>query len=249
MAGKLHRSPLLYVVAGAVLTALLLVAVRVVSPPASSTDDGEAVLVNSPGPDREVAAPPTKHGRGMFSQSLIDSLGPTFGPLYEPGYVPDGYVPQGSPYAFPTMMERVGVGIVQIALNNEVIMQYMSRHCHLSVHQHRRGSGQGANIARRAIEHPSETVVKVTPEGTAIYQGYRVEYVSTHGIEFYVSGPVLMQSVPVLGPEREYTVTDYWFERGDTWFNIETMTWPDCDAPSLNEIARIANSLEPVEAG
>ncbi len=234
----LHRSPLLYVMAGAVLMALLLVAVRVVSPSASLT--GEAVLVSSPGPDREVMAAPTRRGRGIFSQSIIDSVGPTFGPLYEPGYVPKGYVPRGSPYAFPTIMERVGVGIAQIALNNELILPYMSHHCQLSVHQHRRGSGQGPNIARRAIEHPSESVVEVTPEGTAIYRGYGAEYIFTHGIELYVSGPVAMP-----GPEREHTFAEYWFEREGTWFNIETWAWPGCDTLSLNQIASIASSLTP----
>ena len=42
----LHRSSLLYVGAGAVLMALLLVAVHVVSPPTPSEDDVKAVLVS-----------------------------------------------------------------------------------------------------------------------------------------------------------------------------------------------------------
>ena len=128
-------------------------------------------IAGSLGPDREIMAALTKRGRGIFSRSIIDALGPTFGPLYEPGYVPKGYVPRGSPYAIPTIMERVGVGIRQVALNNELILPYMSHHCQLSVHQHRRGSGRGPNLARRAIEYPSDSDVKVTPEGPSIYRG------------------------------------------------------------------------------
>ena len=195
-------------------------------------------IAGSLDPDQDVMAALTERGRGIFPQSVIDALGPTFGPLYEPGYVPKGYVPQGSPYAIPTIMERVGVGIRQIALNNEVILPYMSHHCQLSVHQHRRGSGRGPNIARRAIEYPSDSVVKVTPEGTAIYGEYRAEFVFTHGIELYVSGPVLMPN-----PEGDHTSAEYWFEREGTWFSIETWAWVGCDTLSLNEIARIAGSL------
>ena len=236
MTRNFYRSPLLYVVAAVAIMALLLVAVRVVSPSVPSAGDGESVLA-SPNDDFEMAAL-SERGDGIFSQSLIDSLGPTFGPLYEPGYVPEGYVPQGSPYAFPTMMERVGVGIAQIALNNEVIVPYMSHGCQLNVHQHRRGSERGPNIARRAIEHPSETVVEVTPKGTAIYWGYRAEYVFTHGIELYASDPALMS-----GPDGDIYSGEYWFERDGTWFNIQTWAWPGCDTLSLNEIARIATSM------
>ena len=236
MTRTFYRGPLLYVVAGVGMMALLLVAVRVVGPPTPSAGDDEAALVS---PDGRVQTDTlSDRGRGMFSRSLIDALGPTFGPLYEPGYIPEGYTPRGSPYTFPTMMERVGVSIVQIALNNELILPYMSRDCQLQVHQHRRGSGRGPNLARRAIEHPSETIVKVTPEGTLIYPGYRAEYVFKHGIELYVSGPVAMP-----GPERESTFAEYWFERDGTWFNIDTWAWPGCDALSLNEIARIASSM------
>ena len=236
MASNIYRSPLLYVVVAVAIMAVLLVAVRVVSPSTPSAGDDEAALVS---PDDRVQTDTlSDRGRGMFSRSLIDALGPTFGPLYEPGYVPQGYVPQGSPYSFPTMMERVGVGIRQVALNNEVVVPYMSHGCQLNVHQHRRGSERGPDIARRAIEYPSETVVTVTPKGTAIHQGYRAQYVPAHGIELYVSGPVAMP-----GPERESTFAEYWFERDGTWFNIDTWAWPGCDALSLNEIARIASSM------
>ena len=236
MTRNFYRSPLLYVVAGVGMMALLLVAVRVVGPPTPSAGDDEAALVSPDGRVQTDAL--SDRGRGMFSRSLIDALGPTFGPLYEPGYVPKGYVPQGGPYASPTIMERVGVGIRQVALNNEVVVPYMSQGCQLNVHQHRRGAGQGPDIARRAIEYPSETVVSVTHKGTAIQSGYRAEYASAHGIELYVSGPVAMP-----GPERESTFAEYWFERGGTWFSIEMWAWPGCDTLSLNEIARIASSM------
>ena len=63
---------------------------------------GEIVRVaSSLGPDPEVMAALTKRGRGMFSQYLINTLGPTFGPLYEPGYVPKGYVPREDRTWFP----------------------------------------------------------------------------------------------------------------------------------------------------
>ena len=236
MTRNFYRSPLLYVVAGVGMMALLLVAVRVVGPPTPSAGDDEAALVSPDGRVQTDAL--SDRGRGIFSQSLIDALGPTFGPPYEPSYVPKGYVPRGLPYGIPTIMERVGVGIRQVALNNEVVVPYMSHGCQLNVHQHRRGSERGPDIARRAIEYPSETVVTVTPKGTAIHQGYRAQYVPAHGIELYVSGPVAMP-----GPERESTFAEYWFERDGTWFNIDTWAWPGCDALSLNEIARIASSM------
>ena len=168
MTRNFYRSPLLYVVAGVGMMALLLVAVRVVGPPTPSAGDDEAALLSPDGRVQTDAL--SDRGRGIFSQSLIDALGPTFGPLYEPGYVPKGYVPRGLPYGIPTIMERVGVGIRQVALNNEVILPYMSHHCQLNIHQHRRGSERGPNLARRAIEYPSDSVVKVTREGPAIYR-------------------------------------------------------------------------------
>ena len=236
MTRNFYRTPVLYVVVSVAIMAVLLVSVRVVGPSTPSGGDDEAALVS---PEDGVQTDAlSERGRGMFSQSLIDSVGPTFGPLYEPGYVPEGYVPQGGPYASPTIMERVGVGIRQVALNKEVILRYMSHGCQLGVHQHRRGSARGPDIARRAIEFPSDTVVSVTPKGTAIHSGYRAEYASAHGIELYVSGPVAMP-----GPERESTFAEYWFEREGAWFNIETWAWPGCDSLSLNEVARIASSM------
>ena len=235
MTRSFYRSPLLYVVAAVGIMAVLLLAGQLVSP-STPTGNDESALVSPDGRVQTDAL--SERGRGMFSQSLVDSLGPTFGPLYEPGYVPNGYKPQGSPYTSPTMMERVGVSIVQVALNNEMIVPYMSRDCQLKIHQHRRGLGRGPNLARKAIEHPSETVVKVTPEGTLIYPGYKAEYVFKHGIELYVSGPARMT-----GPDRDYTISEYWFEREGTWFNIETWAWEGCDTLSLNEIARIAASM------
>ncbi len=199
---------------------------------------GEIVrIAGSLGPDREVMAALTKRGRGMFSQYLINTLGPTFGPLYEPGYVPKGYVPQGGPYVVPTTIEAESTGR-RVVLNYKLVQQYKTRYCYLNVLQHGRGSSRGPSIARQAIENPSETVVKVTSEDTFVYPGYRAEYVPSHGIELYVSGPYLMPN-----PEGDQTSTEYWFEREGTWFNIETWAWAGCNAPSLNEIARIAGSL------
>ena len=173
----------------------------------------------------------------MFSQYLINTLGPTFGPLYEPGYVPKGYVPQGGPYVVPTTMEAEPTGR-RVVLNYKLVQQYKTRYCYLNVLQHRRGSSRGPSIARRAIEDPSETVVKVAAEGTFVYPGYRAEYIPAHGIELYVSGPYLIPN-----PEGDQTSTEYWFEREGTWFNIETWAWAGCNAPSLNEIAKVATSL------
>ena len=194
-------------------------------------------IAGSLDPDRDVMAALTKRGRGMFSQYLTNTLGPTFGPLYEPGYVPKGYVPQGGPYVVPTRMGAESGGR-HVVLNNKVVQQYKTRYCYLNVLQHRRGSSRGPSIARRAIEDPSETVVKVTSEGTFVYPGYRAEYVPAHGIELYVSGPYLMPN-----PEGDQTSTEYWFEREGTWFNIETWAWAGCDTLSLNEIARFATSM------
>ena len=199
---------------------------------------GEIVRVaSSLGPDPEVMAALTKRGRGMFSQYLINTLGPTFGPLYEPGYVPKGYVPQGGPYVVPTTMEAEPTGR-RVVLNYKLVQQYKTRYCYLNVLQHRRGSSREPSIARRAIEDPSETVVKVTSEGTFVYPGYRAEYVPAHGIELYVSGPYLMPD-----PEGDHTSTEYWFEREGSWFNIETWAWAGCNAPSLNEITKVASSM------
>ena len=236
MTRAFYRGPLLYAVAAVGIMAVLMVAVRVVGPSTPTGGDDEAALVSPEGGVQTDAL--SERGRGMFSQSLIDSLGPTFGPLYEPGYVPEGYVPQGSPYASPTMMARVGVGIAQVVLNNEVIVKFMSDGCQLDLHQQRRGSERGPKIARRAIEHPSETVVEVTPRGTAIYRGYRAEYVFKHGIEIFVSDPAVMS-----GPDGDIHSGEYWFERDGAWFNIQTWAWPGCDSLSLNEVARIASSM------
>jgi hypothetical protein len=154
------------------------------------TREEMVAIAGSLGPDREVMAALTKRGRGRFSQFLINSLGPAFGPLYEPGYVPKGFVPQGGPYTVPTSMDAESGG--RLVLNNSVVQQYSTRYCYLSLLQHRRGSSAGPSIARRAIEYPSETVVKVTEQGSFVYPGYRAEYAPAHGVELYVSGPYLM---------------------------------------------------------
>ena len=49
MTRNFYRSPLLYVVAGVGMMALLLVAVRVVGPPTPSAGDDEAALVSPDG--------------------------------------------------------------------------------------------------------------------------------------------------------------------------------------------------------
>ena len=94
----------------------------------------------------------------------------------------------------------------------------------------------GPEIVHQAMVGPHKTVVQPYRDGVYIHPGYRKMPGLVQGIQFYVSDP------------HPVADTEHWFEQHEgIWINIRTSAHPRCEAVSLDEVARIASSLRPVD--
>lgn len=150
-------------------------------------------------------------------QRIADELPSSFGALYMPSYLPDGYVAHGGE-------ARPEWGYTELRYRN-------SLWCALTINQHAQGSPMGPEIARRATFGPHETRVE---NGNQFYIGYRVAPKPESGITFYLSDP-----------HPNYLFNEHWFAHEGVWFNFRIDTRPICGAPDMQEVGRIAKSLRP----
>ena len=126
-------------------------------------------------------------------QRITDELPPSFGTLYVPSYLPEGYVTHGG----EARPER---GYTELRYRNM---------CALTINQYAKGSPMGPEIARRATFGPHETRVE---NGYQFHIGYRVAPKPESGITFYLSDPH-----PKLYDEHWFAHEGVWFN-----FRIDT---------------------------
>ena len=148
-------------------------------------------------------------------QRIADELPSSFGTLYMPSYLPEGYVAHGGE-------ARPEWGFTQLRYRNSL--------CALIIEQHAQGSPMGPEIARRATFGPHETRVV---NGNQFHIGYRVAPKPESGITFYLSDP---------HPDR---YNEHWFAHEGVWINVQVDSRPICGAPDIQEVGRITNSLRP----
>ena len=148
-------------------------------------------------------------------QRIADELPSSFGTLYMPSYLPEGYVAHGGE-------ARPEWGFTQLRYRNSL--------CALIIEQHAQGSPMGPEIARRATFGPHDTRVV---NGNQFHIGYRVAPKPESGITFYLSDP------------HPKLYDEHWFAHAGGWFNFRIDTRPICGAPDIQEVGRIAKSLRP----
>ena len=165
-------------------------------------------------PDSEILAGLMEEA--AYPQKIADKLPPSFGTLYIPSYLPEGYVVHGGE-------ARPEWGYTELRYRN-------SLWCALTITQHAQGSPMGPEIARRATFGPHETKVE---NGNQFHIGYRVSSKPEAGITFYLSDP------------HPGLFNEHWFAHEGIWFNFSIDTPSICNALDIQEVARIAKSLQP----
>lgn len=149
-------------------------------------------------------------------QRIADELPSSFGALYMPSYLPEGYVARGGE-------ARPEWGYTELRYRN-------SLWCALTINQHAQGSPMGPDIARRATFGPHETRVE---NGNQFHIGYRVAPKPVSGVTFYLSDP------------HPGLFNEHWFAHEGIWFNFRIDTPSVCNSLDIQEVARIAKSLQP----
>ena len=172
-------------------------------------------IADSLEPSRDALASLTKEEANPF-ESVVKKMGPDFGTLYVPTYVPEGY-------SLTRSQAQPGWGYSELRYR---------KFCELNIQQYAQGSPMGSEIVRRATFGPWDTVVE---RGNEIHIGYQAEARHVQGVRFYVSDP---HPIPA---------TQHWLEYRGAWLNISASAHPACEILSIDEIARIANSLKPVD--
>ena len=177
-------------------------------------------IASSLEPDHEALASLTREEASQY-ESIVQHKGPDFGTLYAPTYLPEDY-------------SYSRTGSEAVPQGGFVELRYR-KFCELVVRQYAQGSSMGPDIVRKAMFGPHKTVVEPYRDGVYIHPGYRKLPGPVQRIQFYVSDPH-----PVADAE-------HWFEHEGFWINIRTSAHPRCEAVSLDEVARIASSLRPVD--
>ena len=166
--------------------------------------------------------------QGPYPQVVLDALGTSFGPVYVPGKLPDGYEMLGQLQA---RQEALGPRTSRLSY-----VRATDGLCvfHLSQAALRR---QFPDVVQRA-QRGDETTFTVTDD-----TGQSIRATAKWGtVEF--DGVTLYAQEFSARPRREYA--DVYFQSQEVWFNLTINTSPYCDH-SLEMVAEIASSLEPLQ--
>ena len=166
--------------------------------------------------------------KGPYPQAALDALGTSFGPVYVPGKLPDGYEMFGQLQA---RQEALGPRTTRLSY-----VRTSDNYCVFRLNQAglRR---QFPDVVQRA-QRGDETTFTVTDESgqtvraTAKWGTVDIDGVTIYAQEFSAQ------------PRNEYT--DVYFQSQEVWFNLTINTSPYCDH-SLEMVAEIASSLEPLQ--
>ena len=166
--------------------------------------------------------------QGPYPQVVLDALGTSFGPVYVPGKLPDGYEMLGQLQA---RQEALGPRTSRLSY-----VRATDGLCvfHLSQAALRR---QFPDVVQRA-QRGDETTFTVTDD-----TGQSIRATAKWGtVEF--DGVTLYAQEFSAQPRNEYT--DVYFQSQGVWFNLTISTSPYCDH-TLEMVAEIAASLEPLQ--
>ena len=165
---------------------------------------------------------------GPYPQAVLDALGTSFGPVYIPSDLPDGYEMFGqlqarkdalAPRTSRLSYVRAAVGYCVFRLNQAALRQ------------------QFPDVVQRA-QRGDETSYTVTDEtgqsirATAKWGAVEIDGLTIYAQEFSAQ------------PRNQFT--DVYFQSQGVWFNLTINTSPYCNH-SLKMVAEIASSLEPLQ--
>ena len=166
--------------------------------------------------------------KGPYPQAAIDALGTSFGPVYVPGELPDGYEMFGQLQA---RQEALAPRTTRLSY-----VRTLDNYCVFRLNQAglRRQFPDVVQRAQRGDETSYTTTDETgqTVRATAKWGTSEIDGVTIYAQEF--SGQ----------PRNEYT--DVYFQSQGVWFNLTISTSPYCDH-SLEMVAEIAKSLEPLQ--
>ena len=166
--------------------------------------------------------------QGPYPQVVLDALGTSFGPVYVPGKLPDGYEMLGQLQARQEALGPRTSRLSYVRATDGLCVFHLSQ---AALRQ------QFPNVVQRA-QRGDETSYTVTDD-----TGQSIRATAKWGtVEF--DGVTLYAQEFSARPRREYA--DVYFQSQGVWFNMKTNTSPYCDH-SLEMVAEIAASLEPLQ--
>ena len=166
--------------------------------------------------------------KGPYPQAVLDALGTSFGPVYVPSKLPDGYEMFGqlqarkdalAPRTSRLSYVRAADGYCVFRLNQAALRQ------------------QFPDVVQRA-QRGDETSYTVTDEtGQSIRATAKWGTVEIDGLTIYAQE---------FSAQPRNQFTDVYFQSQGVWFNLTINTSPNCNH-SLKMVAEIASSLEPLQ--
>ena len=166
--------------------------------------------------------------QGPYPQVVLDALGTSFGPVYVPGKLPDGYEMLGQLQARQEALGPRTSRLSYVRATDGLCVFHLSQ---AALRQ------QFPNVVQRA-QRGDETSYTVTDD-----TGQSIRATAKWGtVEF--DGVTLYAQEFSARPRREYA--DVYFQSQGVWFNMKTTLSPGCDH-SLEMVAEIAAALEPLQ--
>ena len=166
--------------------------------------------------------------KGPYPQAVLDALGTSFGPVYVPAKLPDGYEMLGQLQA---RQEALGPSTSRLSY-----VRTSDNYCVFRLNQAalRR---QFPDVVQRA-QRGDETTYTVTDDsGQSIRATAKWGTVDIDGITIYAQE---------FSAQPRNQFTDVYFQSQGVWFNLTINTSPYCDH-SLEMVAEIAAALEPLQ--
>ena len=166
--------------------------------------------------------------KGPYPQAVLDELGTSFGPVYLPGKLPDGYEMFGQ---LQVRQEALGPRTSRMSYVRETDGLCVFHLSQATLRQ------QFPNVVQRA-QRGYETTYTVTDEtgqsirATAKWGAVEIDGLTIYAQEFSAQ------------PRNQFT--DVYFQSQGVWFNLTINTSPYCNH-SLKMVAEIASSLEPLQ--
>ena len=169
-----------------------------------------------------------KEEKEPYPQTVLDALGDSFGPVYVPGELPDGYEMFGQLQA---RQEALGPRTTRLSY-----VRASDGYCVFRLNQAARRQ-QFPDVVQRAELGDVETYFIGDDTGKIVRATAKWGTVEIDGITLYA------QEFSAR-PPREHT--DVYFQTQGVWFYVAISTSPYC-GHSLEMVAEIAASLEPLK--
>ena len=166
--------------------------------------------------------------QGPYPQVVLDALGTSFGPVYVPGKLPDGYEMLGQLQARQEALGPRTSRLSYVRATDGLCVFHLSQ---AALRQ------QFPNVVQRAELGDVETYFTEDDAGKIVRATAKWGTVEFDGVTLYA------QEFSAR-PRREYA--DVYFQSQGVWFNMKTNLSPGCDH-SLEMVAEIAAALEPLQ--